>query len=98
MNLLIQTLEFWPYFDKHWNSHLILSNTGILALFLMNIGFLILSFPTLEFWPYIFTNIVVLIFSVLALKTLEFWSYFCKQWSSHLILPKIGILALFVHV
>ena len=32
MNLLIQTLEFSPYFDKRWNSHLILPNIGILAL------------------------------------------------------------------
>ena len=52
MILLIQILEFWPCFYKHWNSHLILPNTGNLALFLMHIGFLILSFLTLEFWSY----------------------------------------------
>ena len=32
--LSFQTLEFWPFFYKHWNSDLILTNTGILALFL----------------------------------------------------------------
>ena len=64
MILLIQILEFWPCFYKRWNSHLILPNTGNLALFLMHIGFLILSFLTVEFWPYIFINIEILIFSL----------------------------------
>ena len=40
--LSVQTMEFWPYFYKHWNYGLISPNILILALFL----------ETLEFWPH----------------------------------------------
>ena len=32
--LSFKTLEFWPFFGTYWNSYLIISRTGILALFL----------------------------------------------------------------
>ena len=32
--LSFKTLEFWPFFGTYWNSYLIISKTGILALFL----------------------------------------------------------------
>ena len=59
MALSFQALEFWAYFYKHWNSHLIVPNTGILPYFYthLNVGilavrlytdFFIVSFKTLD--------------------------------------------------
>ena len=73
--LSFQTLEFWSYPSKYWNSDLILPN----------IVFLVFSFQTLEFWSYpfkhwnvspILPNIRVLF---LSFQTLEFWSYPSKH-------------------
>ena len=47
-----EKFEFWFYFYKHCNSHVILPNTGILALFFICIGCVILFFKRLRFWPY----------------------------------------------
>ena len=75
-----QTLEFWPFFYKHWNSYLIHSQIGIsdptfytllFDLILRNIGILALFLQTLEFLsdPSI-ANIEILAFSF---QTREFW-------------------------
>ena len=98
-DLILQKLEFCCYPSKPWNSrpinklrdsHLILSNIGILSF----------SFQTLEFWAYFYThrfsypilsNSGILALFVLALELL---SYPCKHCNSDLILPNIGILAL----
>ena len=87
--LSFKTLEFWPYPYKHWNSDLILPNSGILALFLW----------ALEFWSYpskhwnscpIFMNIGIL---ALFYQTLEL-SYSSKHCNTDPIFKNIGILAL----
>ena len=75
MILYFLTLEFSPYFCKHWHCDLTLSNIGIQALFLW----------TLQLWPYpffhwnSFFNIGILTLSFLAL---EFCLCFIKHWNS----------------
>ena len=71
--LSFQALEFWAYFYKHWNSHLIVPNTGILPYFYthLNVGilavrlytdFFIVSFKTLDS-PVISVSFGILILS-----------------------------------
>ena len=71
-----EKFEFWFYFYKHCNSHVILLNTGILALFFIRIGCVILFFKRLRFWPYFCKH----------------WNYDLEHWSSDLIFLNIGIL------
>ena len=78
---------------------LILSNTGIVALFFIHIGCVILFFKRLRFWPYfckhwnyylIVANvgIVGLFYThrilIFSFKILAFWSYFYKHRNSDL--------------
>ena len=49
--LSFQALEFWPYFYKHSYSHLIVPNTGILAVFLYTLAFLSYPFKRWNFGP-----------------------------------------------
>ena len=65
--LSFQALEFWAYFYKRWNSHLIVPNTGILAVFLYTFAFL--SYPPKR-WNFGPTFIHIDFF--LSLKTLGF--------------------------
>ena len=87
-----ETMEFWPHFYKHWNSHLYLSNHW-------NSGYILY---TLVFRSYlskhwysgpVSINIKILF---LSFKTLEFWPYFYRHCNSHFILPIIWILTLFL--
>lgn len=73
--LFVETLEFWSYFSKRWNSCPIVGSIKIL----------ISSFQALEFWSYysthcncgFFINTGVLISFF---QTLEFWRYFFIHW------------------
>ena len=76
------------YPSKHWNSDLILPNTGILTL----------SFQTLEFWPYYskhwHCDLILLNIGILTLyfQTLEFWPYPSKHWNWVQVLLQTGPL------
>ena len=85
-------LKVWSYPHKHWNSAPILINSGIL----------ILSFQTFKS-DLILTNFGIVDFIVTLgwivapfFRTLVLWSYPYKYWNSDLIVPNIGILALFL--
>ena len=80
-----ETLEFWPYLYKHWNSGPVLINIGILILFF--------HYKHWNSGP-IFKNIGILI---LSFQTLEFLAPFYKRWNSDLILSNTSILALFLY-
>ena len=77
-----QTLTFWSFPSKDYNSGTILRSIGILILF----------FQTLEFWPYpsnhwnsylVVANIGTL---PLSLQTLQFWPYLSKHCNLHFTL------------
>ena len=80
--LTFQTLTFWPFPSKDYNSGTIPWSIGILILF----------FQTLEFWPYpsnhwnsylVVANIGTL---PLSLQTLQFWPYLSKHCNLHFTL------------
>ena len=104
-------MEFWPYFNKHWNSYLIHPlqtlkstpcpskhwNSGPIFI---HIGILILSTYTFKFWPVFF--FVHIVFLMISFKTLGFGPYFYKHWHydlvvANFILRNIAILALSVY-
>ena len=83
LSFSFQTLEFWAYFYTHRFSYPILSNSGILALFVLALE--LLSYPC---------NTVILI---LSFQTLEFWPCPYKPWNYDLFFQKnIGLLTLFL--
>ena len=93
-----------PYFYKHWNSQLILPNTGILLLFI-HIGFVIRSFQILEFSSHpfkrwnsspIFINTLIL---TLSYQRFKFLFYPSTENIGILTLSfeKIGILSPFLY-
>ena len=78
-----ETMEFWPYFYKHWNS--LFPNTEIQAIFLYTLVFR--SYLSKHWYSGpISINIGILI---LPFKTLEFWPYFYRHFNSLFVLPLI---------
>ena len=51
------------------------------------------SFQTSEFWPYFYKHWNSCV--ILWLQTLAFWPSLYAHWNSYLILPNVGILAIF---
>ena len=106
--LSLQTLEFLPYFYKHWHFFQTLEllsysskhcNTDPIFKTLefwlcpLNTGILILFFQSLQFWHY--GPILINIgTAILFFQSSEFWSYLTKHCNSCVILPNFGILTL----
>ena len=82
--LSFQTLEFWPFFYKHC------------------ISYLIHPLQTLKFVPYPSNHFnfgplfIHIRFLMLCFKTYGFWPYFFLYWNYDIMVPKNGILALFL--
>ena len=85
--LSFRALEFWPYFYKHCNSHLIVPNTGILAVFLYALASLSHPSKPCNFG----TTFIHIDLFILSFKTLGFLPFFCKHWNSYLTISNLSL-------
>ena len=99
--LFFQTLEFWSYSSKQWNSGSVSISIEINSPIFWHIGILILSFQTLRYWPFLYKhwtyNLILGNVGILALflYILEFLFYPSRSWYSIPISISIVILMLF---
>ena len=100
--LFFQTLEFWSYSSKQWNSGSVSISIEITSPIFWHIGILILSFQTLRYWPFLYkhwTYNLILAGNVgilaLFLYILEFLFFSSRSWYSIPISISIVILMLF---
>lgn len=104
--LSFQALEFWAHFYKHWNSPLIVPNTGIPPYFnLYTLAFL--SYPSkrrnfsptfihIDFFYLILQNLGIL--PLFSLSDIRILRYFYKHSNTYFLLPNPGMFwPFFIH-